>query len=362
MTTPDARAGGPIAPGATIGVVGGGQLGRMIALAAARLGFDVHVYATEPDAPAARVAAAATVGAFDDLARLKRFAEPCAVITHELEHLPVDALMALHASTPVRPTPRAVAIAQDRLEEKRFAAACGAATATFATIDAANDAETALAAVGAPAIFKTRRFGYDGKGQALVRSAADIHEAWAAHGRAPAIVEGVVRFHREVSVIGARGVDGAFAAYDLAENRHEEGILRESRAPAPDSAALQDDAVGFTRRMMDRLDYVGVMAVEFFDAPGGLLVNEIAPRVHNSGHWTDGGAWCDQFEQHVRAIAGWPLGDPARRGGEVVMTNLLGESVNAATELLRDPRLRLNHYGKRAATPGRKTGHITRVS
>ncbi len=362
MTAADARVPDPIPPGAVIGIVGGGQLGRMIALAAARLGFDVHVYAAEPDTPAARVAAAATVGAYDDVATLSAFAAPCAVITYEFEHLPVDALRALEAATPVRPTPQALAIAQDRLAEKQFAAQCGAATAAFAPLDRDADAEPALAHVGAPAIVKTRRFGYDGKGQARVASPQELRAAWAVFGHEPAIVEGVVAFRREVSVIAARGVDGAFAAYDLTENHHEQGVLRESRAPAPHSDSLREEALSLTHRMMETLDYIGVMAVEFFDAPDGLRVNEIAPRVHNSGHWTEGGAWCDQFEQHTRAIAGWPLGNPSRRGGEVVMTNLLGDAIEAAPDLVREAGLRLTHYGKRAAKPGRKTGHVTRVT
>lgn len=352
----------PLAPGAVIGVLGGGQLGRMIALAAARLGFDVHVYASEADSPAARVAAAATVGAYDDVAQLQRFAAPCAVVTYELEQLPVEAVTAIETVAPVRPSPQALAIAQDRLEEKRFAAACGAATAPFAVVDSEEDAEAALAAVGAPAILKTRRFGYDGKGQTRVADLGGLRAAARALEGAPAILEGVVPFRREVSVIAARGLDGAFAAYDLTENHHEAGVLRESRAPAPECDALTPPAVALAARMMEQLAYVGVMGLELFDAPNGLAVNEIAPRVHNSGHWTEGGAWCDQFEQHVRAIAGWPLGDPGRRGAEVVMTNLLGSAVAATRELLAEPRLRLVHYGKRQASDGRKMGHVTRLT
>lgn len=348
-----------IEPVAAIGVIGGGQLGRMLALAAARLGFDTHIYATEAHSPAARVAARETVASLTDAAALAAFADACAVITYEMEQLPAGALAQALPHAVLRPGLTALRIAQDRLEEKRFAAQCGARTAPYAPISAADDLAPALAAVGTPAILKTRRDGYDGKGQRRIAHADDLAPAWAALGNAPCLLEGVVAFEREVSLILARGVDGTVAAYPLTCNVHENGILRQSIAPDIGDGAHGPAARAIAQTMADALEYVGVLGVEFFLCADGLVVNEIAPRVHNSGHWTMEGAWCDQFEQHIRAITGWPLGDPGMRCESAVMTNVLGADANDWPRLAGDGRVAVHNYAKGAPSPGRKMGHWT---
>ncbi len=355
----DTLAAAPLAPGAVIGVIGGGQLGRMLALAAARLGFDVHVYAEDADDPAARVAARVVTGPFDAAPRLDAFAANCAVITYEREHLPADALAAMADVAKIRPGLTALRTAQDRLVEKRFARDCGVAVADFLPAESVEDVAAALRELGGPAILKTRREGYDGKGQARLSTPADAPAAWAAIGAQPAIVERQVAFTQEFSVIAARAATGAIQAYALTRNSHEDGILRESAAPhaSPHGAG----ALAATRAMATALDYVGVLAVEFFETPDGLLVNEIAPRVHNSGHWTLEGACCDQFEQHIRAIAGWPLGDAGLRGAGAIMRNLLGAEIDTVVNLAGEPCVHVHHYGKRQARPQRKMGHVTRI-
>lgn len=349
----------PLAPGATIGILGGGQLGRMLAMAAARLGYRSHIY--EPgSAPAADVAHTWTQGAYDDLAALERFAASCDLITFEFENIPAPALDVLARTTPLFPDRRALETSQDRLVEKTFLAGLGLTTAPFAPIDSPTDLQAALAATGTPAILKTRRFGYDGKGQARVMSPEDAPDALASLQGAPAIAEGFVRFSREISVIAARGRDGSVSAYDPGENVHTDGILATTTVPATLPLKLRTDAVLIASRILTALDYVGIMGVELFVTPAGLVVNEIAPRVHNSGHWTQAGCAVDQFEQHIRAITGWPLGNGARHAN-VVMENLIGDDVDRAFALAGEAGVQIHLYGKSETRPGRKMGHINRV-
>jgi 5-(carboxyamino)imidazole ribonucleotide synthase len=349
----------PLPPGSVIGILGGGQLGRMLASAAAGLGFDVAVLSPRTDAPDARVARFPITADYEDEAALRRLAEVSDVITFEFENVPAAALERLIAmGARVAPGPTALAFTQDRVEEKRFLNAQGVATVDFAAIDAAADIAPALARLGAPALLKTRREGYDGKGQAWVRSAADVEAAFAAVGAKPSILEAKAEFVRELSVIAARGRDGAVAAYPLGENRHEAGVLRRTIAPAAVSEALTAEALRIARAVLGGLDYVGVLGVELFElADGRLLVNEIAPRVHNTGHWTQDGCGCDQFQQHIRAVAGWPLG-PVAAHARVEMENLLGAEVDRWRELAADPAARLHLYGKGEPRPGRKMGHV----
>ncbi|MEL6235979.1 MAG: 5-(carboxyamino)imidazole ribonucleotide synthase [Pseudomonadota bacterium] len=348
-------------PGSVIGILGGGQLGRMLAIAAARLGLRCHIYDPASGTPAGEVSAAATSGAWEDQAALKRFAEAVDVITYEFENVPIATLDYLEFLRPVRPGRTALATAQDRLEEKRFLAGLGLTTAPFAPLGDAEDLDAALTETGLPAILKTRRMGYDGKGQKHVatREAARRALTWSASG--DLIAEGVVAFEREVSVIGARSAAGEVVCFDAAENLHEGGILRRSTVPAALSLHRATDAALATGRILNALDYVGVIGVEFFVTPQGLLVNEFAPRVHNSGHWTLEACQIDQFEQHIRAIAGWPLGDGARHA-DAVMDNLIGEDAAGWAEIAADPAAKLHLYGKAEIREGRKMGHVTRLS
>jgi 5-(carboxyamino)imidazole ribonucleotide synthase len=352
----------PLPPGSTIGIVGGGQLGRMMALAAARLGFDVAVLAREADSPAGRVAAREVVGGYGDPHALRQLAEISDVLTFEFENVPGPALAALEADGfVVAPPGRALTVSQDRVTEKTFLNAHGLQTVAFAPIDSAADIPHALQKLGAPALLKTRREGYDGKGQAWVTNTVDEDAAFVHIGRQPAILEARAAFVRELSVIAARGRDGAIAVYPLAENHHEHGVLRRSVAPAEAAPAIQAEAERIAVTLLNALDYVGVIGVELFQlADGTLLVNEFAPRVHNTGHWTADGCQVDQFEQHIRAVAGWPLG-PTAPLARVEMLNLLGEEAGAWAALAADPSARLWLYGKRDAAPGRKMGHINRL-
>jgi len=349
----------PLPPGTTVGILGGGQLGRMLAMAAARLGYRTHVFEPGP-APAADVAAAWTRASYDDATALTAFARACDVVTFEFENIPAPALDILAAHAPLFPDRRALAVSQDRLTEKGFLADLGLATAPFAAIGGPGDLETALAETGTPAILKTRRFGYDGKGQARAATPADAGAALAALNGAPAIAEGVVSFDREISVIAARGRDGSVAAYDPGENLHEDGILVRTAVPARVPPMVRADAVLIASRILTALDHVGVLAVELFVTRAGLVVNEIAPRVHNSGHWTQAGCAVDQFEQHVRAIAGWPLGDGGRHA-DVVMENLIGADVATAPARATETGVQVHLYGKSETRPGRKMGHVNRI-
>jgi 5-(carboxyamino)imidazole ribonucleotide synthase len=352
-----------IAPGGRIGVLGAGQLGRMLALAAARLGYRVHIFAPDAaDSPAAQVAAVRTTAAYDDAGALRAFAAAVDVVTFEFENVPAAAVETLAAAVPVRPSPRALAVTQDRLVEKRFVQAAGVAVPTFVQVDGPADLTPAAETTGLPAVLKTRRFGYDGKGQAKLASLPDAEAAWQAIGRAPAILEAFVPFEREISVVAARGLDGEIACYPPTENRHENHILRTSIAPALLRDEIAARAAEIARTLLERLDYVGVLGVELFLERGGrLLVNELAPRVHNSGHWTMDGAATSQFEQHVRAICGLPLGSAAALA-RAEMTNLLGDEIDGWRDILGDPNARLHLYGKAEARPGRKMGHVTRLS
>jgi 5-(carboxyamino)imidazole ribonucleotide synthase len=352
----------PLPPGSTIGILGGGQLGRMLALAAARLGFETVVLTPEANAPASRVAMMSLVAPYDDPQALADLARRCDIITFEFENVPakvVEMLIGLGAE--VAPSAKALATAQDRVAEKSFFQSIGVPTADFAAIAQAADIAPARKRLGAPALLKTRREGYDGKGQAWVAGPADAATAFSAIGKAPAILEAKVPFVREVSVIAARGRSGEMAAYPLAENVHENGILRRSIAPAPASAATAAEADRIARLLLEKLGYVGVMGVEMFElADGHLAVNEIAPRVHNSGHWTADACEVDQFELHIRAVAGWPLG-PTRMLAAVEMLNLLGAEADDWEKLAADPSARIWLYGKKGSAPGRKMGHVNRL-
>ena len=354
--------GAAIPPGAAIGILGGGQLGRMLALAAARLGYRAHVFCPDADAPALQVAAAATVAEYADGAALDRFAAAVDVVTLEFENAPLAAAERLAAAVPVRPGPRALAAAQDRRAEKRLMADIGAPTAAWAAVNGPEDTARARARLGGDCLLKTARFGYDGKGQAPVTAGTDPAAAWAAIG-APdaAILEARVDFEREISVLLARGPDGRAAAWEAAENVHVGGILRTSRAPARISAETAAAARAAAQRIAEALDLIGLLAVEMFAMRGGgLLVNEIAPRPHNSGHWTLDACVTSQFEQAVRAVCGLPLGATDRLA-DAEMRNLLGAEVREWAARAADPLAKLHIYGKAETRPGRKMGHVTRL-
>jgi 5-(carboxyamino)imidazole ribonucleotide synthase len=351
----------PVAPGGTIGILGGGQLARMLALAAARLGLKVHIYSDETDAPAYQVAAAHTIGKFDDIAALKMFASRCDAVTFEFENVPAATLETIDDTKPVAPCAKALRITQDRFDEKSFVVSLGLRTPAFFAVHSTDEARAAFDKLGSRGVIKTRRFGYDGKGQAKVSSADDTARAFAAFNNHPAILEAFVDFAFEASVVGARASDGAFAAFDPPENIHEHHILRRSIVPGRLTHAQGDEAKAIARRIADALDYVGVFAVELFVMKdGSLLVNEIAPRVHNSGHWTIEACAVSQFEQHIRAIAGWPLGDPARHA-DAVMQNIIGEEAADWRGLAQKPGA-LHLYGKSEIRAGRKMGHFTTLS
>jgi 5-(carboxyamino)imidazole ribonucleotide synthase len=347
-------------PGSTIGILGGGQLGRMLALAAAPLGLRCHIFAPEEESPAFQVAAAHTCAAYDDKLALQAFASDVDAITYEFENVPAATVTLLEQLKPVRPGSKALSIAQDRIAEKTLARQLGAMTADFGEVNSLADVESHVRLLGAPGILKTRRFGYDGKGQEKVASVQDCAAAWAAIGGQPAIYERFVQFEREVSVIIARDGAGQVAAYDVTENVHRNHILHTSTVPALISVELAAEAVYVAQRMAEALDYVGVMGVEFFVGGDVLYVNEIAPRVHNSGHWTMDGCLVSQFEQHIRAVAGWPLG-ATRRHSNVVMTNLIGDEAGQWVKIAAEPGAVLHLYGKAEARPGRKMGHVNRV-
>jgi 5-(carboxyamino)imidazole ribonucleotide synthase len=349
-----------LAQGSTIGILGGGQLGRMLAVAASRLGFKTCVYEPGGDCPASHVANYHFQKSYEDENALRAFAEAVDVITYEFENIPTSALDILEPLKPVRPGRNALRVSQDRLVEKAFLAELGLQTAPFAAVDEAEDLAEGLSEIGFPAILKTRRFGYDGKGQARINAAAEAEQALADMGGQPAILEGFVNFSHEVSVIGARGLDGSVACFDPGENVHEGGILRTTTVPARLSTKQRTDAVLLAGQILNKLDYVGVMGVELFVTEAGLVVNEIAPRVHNSGHWTQQGCTIDQFEQHIRAVAGWPLGDGGRYA-DVVMENLIGGDMKKVPEIAREAGAALHLYGKAEVKPGRKMGHVNRI-
>ena len=361
MSQPSQAATPALEPDATIGILGGGQLGRMLALSAARLGFKCHIFSPNPDSPAFDVVRRVTRADYTDTQALDRFAEDVDVVTYEFENVPAECATFLAARVPVVPDPKILATTQDRLAEKNFVTALGIRTAPFAAVASAVELASAIERVGRPAVLKTRRFGYDGKGQVTIKNGTDPQSAWREVGGQPCILEAFVPFEREVSVIAARGRDGAVACFDVTENEHRDHILKLSRVPAALSEAEAAEARRIAETIARKFVYIGVLAVELFVLRGGdLLVNEIAPRVHNSGHWTIDGASASQFEQHIRAVAGWPLARPIRYG-RVQMTNLIGHEVDDYRRWLSLPGTAVHLYGKSAVRPGRKMGHVTQV-
>jgi 5-(carboxyamino)imidazole ribonucleotide synthase len=353
----------PLPPGSTIGILGGGQLGRMLAVAASRLGLKSHIYSDEEAAPAFDVAAARTVGSYADMDALARFAGAVDVVTCEFENVPAETLEAAARVVPVFPPAKSFAVAQDRLIEKDFLTSLGIPVAPYAPVDTLEDLRAALARIKPPALLKTRRFGYDGKGQIPIRAEDDAAAALEAIGQAPALLEGLVLFEREVSVIVVRGQDGELQFYDAVENVHQDGILAISRAPARISLSAGVAAKAIAGKIAEALSHVGVLCVEMFERTSErpeLIVNEIAPRVHNSGHWTLDACLVSQFENHVRAICSWPLGETARHS-DAVMTNLIGVDVKKWRELAGEAGTSVHLYGKTEAHPGRKMGHVTRL-
>ena len=355
----------PLQRGSTIGILGGGQLGRMLAMAAARLGFKTHIYSPAGDNPAFAVSHQNTQADFDDENALRTFAAACDVVTYEWENVPVDTCDLIDTICPVRPGADVLRISQDRIAEKTFVSGLGIAVPDFHPAGSLAELEEAVTLVGRPGVLKTRRFGYDGKGQTRIKDNTPLADAWAAIGEQPAILEAFVPFDREVSVIAARGLDGTVAAFDIPQNLHENGILRSSTVPAQLKSRTAVQARDIAATLLESLNYVGIMAVELFVSSRGgtesLMVNEIAPRVHNSGHWTEAACHVSQFEQHIRAVAGWPLGD-TRRTSDCVMENLLGDEIFACAQLAGLPGAVVHDYGKAASRDGRKMGHVTRLN
>ncbi len=353
-----------LAPGDTIGILGGGQLARMLAQAAARIGLNCHIYSPEAQSCAFDVVRRTTLAKYDDRDALARFASDCEVITYEFENVPHASANFLAQKRLVLPDPRVLASTQDRQLEKEFVTGLGIATAPFAPVGDAAQLFEAVHKIGLPAILKTRRFGYDGKGQEAIAEGGDPAAAWRALHGAPCILEGYVPFEREISVVVARGRDGALQSFEVTENEHRNGILKVSRVPAGIPQPVAAEAIRIAETIATAFGYVGVLAVEMFVVRDGtghdVLVNEIAPRVHNSGHWTIDGCSVSQFEQHIRAVAGWPLAEPVRLG-QIEMTNLIGAEAADYARWLTIPDASLHLYGKGDATPGRKMGHVTRV-
>jgi len=351
-----------IPPGSTIGIVGGGQLGRMLAAAGAQLGYKCHIYAPDEAPPAAEVAARFTRGAYDDEAKLRRFGGQVDVATYEFENIAAGPLSALAAKAPLFPPRAALEVAQDRLAEKEFVLAQGGRPAGFVAVASLAELEAGLATLGTPAILKTRRFGYDGKGQMRIDAAAEAAAAWQAVRGTPCVLESLVEYDGEFSILLCRSAEGEVAIWDAPRNVHGRGILERSSVPAgPAFAPAIAGAEALARRIAQALDYVGVLALEYFAVGDKALFNEMAPRVHNSGHWTIEGALTSQFENHVRAICGLPLGATARTAPKVEMRNLIGDDVDAWRDILADRSAHLHLYGKAEARPGRKMGHVTRL-
>ena len=342
----------------TIGILGGGQLGRMLSMAAARLGIKVHIFEPMPEPPAGDVSARVFTARYDDQKALEAFARSVDVITFEFENIPTEALDIIENITPVLPKRNALATSQDRITEKRFLQEIGLMVAPFAQVDDLPGLKAALEQVGVPAILKTRRFGYDGKGQVRITAPDQAEIAFNSLNGAPAVLEGFVDFGREISVIAARNAAGEIACFEPGENVHKEGILHSTTVPATLPHSQQTDAILLAARILNALDYVGVMGVELFVTQNGLMVNEIAPRVHNSGHWTQNACLIDQFEQHIRAVAGWPLGD-GQRHSDAEMINLIGDDIN---HLKQYENYALHLYGKSEVKPGRKMGHVNMIS
>lgn len=351
----------PLGHGSTIGILGGGQLGRMLSVAAARLGFRTHIFEPGAQPPAGDVAHAVTTAPYQDADALRAFAKTCDVVTFEFENVPTAALDIIETMVAIRPGREALRISQDRLTEKEFLKGLGLKVAPFADVTDQATLDAAIDRIGTPSILKTRRFGYDGKGQTRLTSADQGAAALAELRGAPAVLEGFVDFSHEVSVIAARSMSGEVACYDPGENVHRDGILHTTTVPARLSAGQRTDAVLMAANILNALDYVGVLGVELFVTPQGLIVNEIAPRVHNSGHWTQSGCSVDQFEQHIRAVTGWPLGDGSRYA-DITMENLIGDDMAHVPELAAQKDTSLHLYGKAETKPGRKMGHINRIT
>ncbi|MEO6580837.1 MAG: 5-(carboxyamino)imidazole ribonucleotide synthase [Sphingomicrobium sp.] len=349
-----------LSPGSTVGIIGGGQLGRMMAIAAAQVGYKCHVFDPHFRPCAAEVSGAFTRAAFDDEAALVRFADACDIVTYEFENVPVGPLAAL--GDKLRPGTRSLEIAQDRAAEKRFIERAGARVAPWREVGSVAELDAALEALGLPLVLKSRRLGYDGKGQAWVRDAAEARSAWASIGDAPAVAEAAIEFEAEFSILLARTADGRLSAFPPPRNEHSEGILRRSTVPAgPRIEAMAKTATETAADLANALGHVGMFTVEFFACGDGALVNEIAPRVHNSGHWTIEGAHTSQFEQHIRAICGLPLGSPELVTSSAAMDNLIGKDAERWAEIVADPRASLHLYNKGEARAGRKMGHVTRL-
>lgn len=352
----------PLAPGSTIGILGGGQLGRMLAVAAAQLGYRTHVLAPDEESVAAQTASSYTRADYHSHIVLDEFAEQSDVVTYEFENVALAPVEHLAAKVPVRPGAESLRVAQDRAQEKAFVAAIGGRTAPWAPVTSLDELHAAIEQVGTPAILKTARLGYDGKGQVRLRDAAEAEAAWAEIGEQPAILEGFVTFSHEFSIITVRGIDGALTHYPPPWNEHRDGILHRSSLPAPAEIARHwAEAATLAGRVAEKLGHIGVLTLEFFATDAGPVFNEMAPRVHNSGHWTIEGAETSQFENHIRAICGLPLGSTALTGSHVEMENLIGEDAHRWSELLAEPGAHLHLYGKANVRPGRKMGHVTRV-
>jgi 5-(carboxyamino)imidazole ribonucleotide synthase len=351
----------PLATGSTIGILGGGQLGRMLAMAAARLGLKSHIYCPEENSPAFQVADQYTVGAYDDMEALDLFGKQVDVVTYEFENVPADTAARLEVRAPLRPGSRALQISQDRLDEKNFLNSLGIETAPFARIDTLDDLEKSANNIGLPGVLKTRRMGYDGKGQFMLKTQEDIASAFDQLGAVDCIYEGFIDFDYEISVLAARGADGKIVCYTPGENRHANHILDLTLVPARMGNEALAKAMDIAGQIVEGLDYIGVMGVEiFFTSDEKLIINEIAPRVHNSGHWTTEACVVSQFEQHIRAVAGWPLGN-GRRHSDAIMKNLLGDEVDQCTTLAAMPDTGVHIYGKAEAREGRKMAHATRI-
>jgi len=347
-------------PGSTIGIVGGGQLGRMLARAASRMGYKTHIYTPEKDSPASHVATKTTVGAYQDTTALRAFAQTVDIVTFEFENIPAETLEMLQYLVAVRPKPEVLFTTRHRLREKEFISAQGIKTAPFAPVRNATELEQAIQKIGVPGVLKTTEMGYDGKGQAVIRDAAEAAKAWASLGKTECILEGFIEFTAEASVIVARSTHGEMRCYPLVQNIHRDHILHRTIAPAPFIDDYQTDAVRIAKTLAEKLDVVGLLAVELFVTKDGLLVNELAPRPHNSGHWSMEGAPTSQFEQHIRAICGWALGDTFVRS-PCEMINLLGDDWLQWEAYAKQAQAHVHLYGKTESRPGRKMGHVTIV-
>lgn len=348
-----------IAPGSTIGIVGGGQLGRMLARAASRMGYKTHIFTPDKDSPASHVATTTTIGAYQDTTALRAFGQSVDVVTFEFENIPAETLTMLETLVAVRPNPEVLFTTRHRLREKEFIRAQGIRTAPFAKVSTDAELQAALAQVGTPAVLKTTELGYDGKGQVVIKTVAEAADAWKKLGRTECILEGFVEFTAEASMIVARSTHGEMRCYPLVENIHQNHILHKTIAPAPFIDAHQDAAVKIAKKLAEKLNVVGLLAVELFVTGEGLLVNELAPRPHNSGHWSMEGAPTAQFEQHIRAICGWALGDTTARNCEMI--NLLGDDWKQWEHYAKQPEAHVHLYGKTESRPGRKMGHVTIV-